>query len=109
MLGPTLFLLFINDMPDYILKSFINIFADDTTDYGTTSRSFSHEDLATELNSDLTLIVRLGKQWLVTFNASKTKLISLYHHCNIPELPSISMDNKQLDESTILESSLVSK
>ena len=102
-LGPTLFLLFINDLPDHILKSFINIFADDTTDYGTTSRSFSHADLATELNSDLTLIVRWGKQWLVTFNASKTKLLSLHHHRNIPILPSISMDNKQLDESNILD------
>ena len=46
----TLVLLFINDLPDHIFKSFTNIFADDTTDYGTTSRSYSHEDLATELN-----------------------------------------------------------
>ena len=32
-LGPTLFLLFINDLPDEVLKSFIDIFADDTTDH----------------------------------------------------------------------------
>ena len=30
-LGPTLFLLFINDLPDHILASFVDIFADDTT------------------------------------------------------------------------------
>ena len=41
-LGPTIFLLFINDLPDHILKSFINIFVDDTTDYRTTYRSYSH-------------------------------------------------------------------
>ena len=28
-LGPTLFLIFINDLPDSVIRSFINIFADD--------------------------------------------------------------------------------
>ena len=32
-LGPTLFLIFINDLPDDVLASFIDMFADDITEY----------------------------------------------------------------------------
>ena len=37
-LGPTLFLIYINDLPNHILTSFVDIYADDTTIYGNTSR-----------------------------------------------------------------------
>ena len=36
-LGPKLFLLFINDLPDHVLLSCVNIFADDTTVYSLTA------------------------------------------------------------------------
>ena len=39
-LGPNLFLIFINDLCDHTLLSFINIFADDTTLYHITLRNF---------------------------------------------------------------------
>ena len=43
-LGPTLFLLFINGLPDDVLASFIDMFADDTNEYGVTSKSYHHAD-----------------------------------------------------------------
>ena len=79
-LGPTLFLLFINDLPDSVIRSFINIFADDTTIYGLTSKNLNHSDLASNLSSDLSVPVQWGNNWFVKFNPSKTKLISFHHH-----------------------------
>ena len=67
-LGPTLFLLYINDLPDDVICS-IAIYADDTTLYSKCDRA-----------SDLNLIYETqwtgGKKWLVDFNAGKTRLIS---------------------------------
>ena len=99
-LGPTLFLLFINDLPDGVKESFINIYADDTTIYGVTKKGIlDHEGLATNLSTDLKHIVDWGKKWLVTFNKSKTKLLTIHHHHERPILPHIIMDGSKLDEA----------
>ena len=98
-LGPTLFLLFINDLPDGVLRSFINIYADDTTLYGVTSKDLKHEGLASNLSNDLNSIVDWGKKWLVAFNKTKTKLLSFHHHRVTPSLPPISMDGSVLAEA----------
>ena len=98
-LGPTLFLLFINDLPDSVIRSFINIFADDTTIYGLTSKNLNHSDLASNLSSDLSVTVQWGNKWLVKFNPSKTKLITFHHHQDTPVNPPITMDGAFLEES----------
>ena len=102
-LGPTLFLIFINDLPDSVIRSFINIFADDTTIYGTTSKNVNHSDLAPNLSSDLSVTVQWGTKWLVKFNASKTKLISFHHHRDTPVFPPVTMGGMTLDESPSLD------
>ena len=78
LLGPTLFLLFINDLPDHIITSFVDIYADDTTMYGCTAEDLSDCDLAAGLSADLEQVVLWGKAWQVTFNSSKTKLLSFH-------------------------------
>ena len=70
LLGPTLFLIFINDLPDHIIKYFVDIFADDTTLYGCTSNKISDCDLADSLSSDLDNIVQWVNNLLVIFNDS---------------------------------------
>ena len=102
-LGPTLFLIFINDLPDRVIRSFINIFADDTTIYGTTSKNLNHSDLAPNLSSDLSVIVQWGTKWLVRFNASKTKLITFHHYRGTPVFPPVTMGGTMLDESPSLD------
>ena len=75
--GPTLFLLYINDLPDVICD--IAIYADDTTLYSTCDRAadlWQQLELASELESDLRDTVDWGKKWLVDFNAGKTQLVS---------------------------------
>ena len=77
-LGPTLFLLDINDLPDDVICD-IAIYADDTTLYSKCDRAsdlWQQLELASEFESDLRDMVDWGKKWLVDFNAGKTQLVS---------------------------------
>ena len=73
-LGPTLFLLYINDLLDVICN--ITIYEDDTTLYckcELASDLWQQLKLAAELESDLRDAVDWGRKWLVDFNARKTQ------------------------------------
>ena len=66
-LGPTLFLLYINDLLDDAICN-IAICADDTTLYSDCDEVFDmwqQLELASELESDLQEIVVWGRKWLV--------------------------------------------
>ena len=67
-LGPTLFLLYLNDLPDDVICN-IAIHSDDTFDL------WQQLELASELESDLQDTVDWGRKWLVDFNAGKTQLV----------------------------------
>ena len=82
-LGPTLFLLYINDLP-YDVVCDITIYADDATLYSKCDRAsdlWQQLELASELESDLGDTVDWGKKWLVDFNAGQTQLVS-FDLCN---------------------------
>ena len=76
--SPTLFLLYINDLPDDFICD-IAIYVDDTTLYSKCDRAsdlWQQLQLASELESDLRDTVDRGKKWLVDFSAGKTQPIS---------------------------------
>ena len=73
-LGPTLFLLYINDFPDDVICN-IGIYADDTTLYSKCDQAsdlWQQQELASELESDLRDTMDWGRKWIVDFNAGKT-------------------------------------
>ena len=75
-LGATLFLLYINDLPDDVICN-IAIYADDTTVYSKCDQAsdpWQQLELASELKSDLRDTVDWVRKWLVDFNAGKTQL-----------------------------------
>ena len=68
-LGPLLFLIFINDLPDGIIL-FCEIFADDTSFF---SNVYDIDISAKELNSDLEKISKWAFQWTMQFNPDPNK------------------------------------
>ena len=73
-LGPALFLLYINDLPDDVICN-IAIYADDATVYSRcdqASHLWQQLELVFELESDLQDSVDWGRKQLVDFNTGKT-------------------------------------
>ena len=72
-LGSTLFLLYINDLPDDVICN-IAICADDTTLYSKCDQAsdlWQELELASELESDLRDLVDWGRKWLVDLMLEK--------------------------------------
>ena len=100
-LGPTLFLLYINDLPDDVIYN-IAIYADDTTPYSKCNQAsdlWQQLELASELESDLRDTVDWGRKWLVDFNAGKTQLLSFDWSKNTGAID-VKMDGSLLEEKT---------
>ncbi len=70
-LGPLLFLIFINDIADDML-GLCRLFADDTS---VGERSYELNSLRDMVNIDLVNISKWAKQWLVKLNREKTNIM----------------------------------
>ena len=100
-LGPTLFLLYINDLPDNVICN-IGIYVNDTTcycKYDQASDLWQQLELASELESDLRDTVDWGRKWLVDFNFGKTQLVSFYWSNNTGAIDP-KMDVSVLEEKS---------
>ena len=71
-LGPCLFLMYINDMPENI-QSNIRLFADDTIMYLTISNESDYQDL----QRDLSKLETWEREWLMAFNPDKCEVIRI--------------------------------
>ena len=74
-LGPLLFICFINDMPE-VVHSSIQMFADDTKLF----RTVNNPDHAQMLQSDLDALEEWSNLWQLKFNADKCKVMHLGNH-----------------------------
>ena len=87
-LGPLLFLVYINDLVDNISCD-IRIFADDTSVFDIVHNPAVS---ARRMNRDLKIIFDWGKLWCVTFNANKSLSVlfsakrikkTILHYCSV--------------------------
>ena len=70
MLGPVLFLIYINDL-DNGVKNWILKFADDTKLFGRINNS----DDGNKLQQDLDRLIKWSEDWQMLFNANKCKVM----------------------------------
>jgi hypothetical protein len=91
-LGPLLFLVYINDIVSEIHCN-IRLFADDTSLYLTVD----HPDTAAQhLNSDIQKIINWADTWLVSFNPSKTESFVVSRKSKKPLHPPLTMLDKPI-------------
>ena len=100
-LCPTLFLLYISDLPDDVICN-IAIYPDDTTLHSNRDQApdlWQQLELVSELESDLRDTVDWGMKWLDDFNAGKNQLV-LFDHSNNNGSIDVKMDRSVLEESS---------
>ena len=96
-LGPTLFLIFINDLLD-LTSNPVHSFADDSTLHSQLPPGpliASRQEAAVVLDSDLAKIDKWGEEWLVTFNASKTTQLAISRRTD-QNFPACHFQNTEL-------------
>ena len=101
--GPTLLLLYINDLRNDNICD-ITIYVDDTTlsiysKYDQASDLWQQLELDYELESDLQDTVDWSKKWLVGFNAGKTQMVSFDLSNNSGSID-VKMDGSVLEEKS---------
>ena len=69
-LGPILFVIFIDDLPEEVFFNFYKMFADDCKLYGAVNQ-------VNLMQADLTNMERWSEKWQLPFNASKCKVMHL--------------------------------
>lgn len=92
-LGPTLFLIFINDLGNNI-KSKIRLFADDTALYNNI-KSVSDQ---TVLQEDLKTLEKWEEQWQMQFNVEKCHVLSVTDKLSTRISPNYKLHNQTLEE-----------
>ena len=75
-LGPTLFLIFINDLSEVITNR-IDMFADDTTLSAVIPSASCRPEVNRSIQSDLINIESWARDWLVVFNSKKTQVMTI--------------------------------
>ena len=99
----TLFLLYINDLPDDVICD-IATYADDTTLCSKRDQAcdlWQQLELAAELESDRRDTVDWDKKWLVDFNSGKTQLV-LFERSNNTGSINVKDDGSVLEENHVL-------
>ena len=91
-LGPTLFIIYINDLPRRI-QSKIQLFADDTKIY----RHIQSESDITLLQDDLNRLTRWSNQWKLRFNASKCQVLRIGEHRSLCDRPTYCLQGIELN------------
>ena len=101
-LGPALFVCFINDMPEAVRCSSIKLFADDAKVF----KAITEEESCTQLQADLNRLQEWANTWQLRFNASKCQSMHLGRGNTKHDYTMNPGSNLQTLEETICEKDL---
>ena len=93
-LGPLLFLVFINDLTNQVQSCDVRLFADDTVLYVIADNP---QDCVGALNDDLRHIQSWADEWLVKFSPPKTKSLTL-SKSKVEDSTPLIFNNTNIDE-----------
>ena len=93
-LGPLLFLIFVNDITDGI-ETDIHLFADDTSLMEIIE---NYNDSYAKMNRDLQRLNTWADKWLVTFNAAKTVYLKISRKVNAAPNPILQLNGENIKE-----------
>ena len=93
-LGPLLFLIFVNDITEGI-ESDIHLFADDTSLLEIID---NYNDSIAKMNRDLERLSTWADRWLVTFNAAKTVYLKVSRKINATPKPALKLKGENIKE-----------
>ncbi|MES9884664.1 MAG: reverse transcriptase family protein, partial [Sedimenticola sp.] len=79
-IGPTLFLIYINDLPE-VVQNTVKMFADDTKIFARVNNMHESNVLQNDINS----LTTWSEKWQLKFNASKCKHMHIGKETNLPE------------------------
>ena len=91
-LGPILFVIYINDLPNEVASDVL-LFADDTKIF----RCIKSIPDSLYLQDDLQKLVNWSNRWLLKFNADKCHVLTLGKHENIVHAHNYKMDGVELE------------
>lgn len=94
-LGPILFLLYINDVVGVVRHCDIRLFADDTCLFIEVD---NRENTALLIDEDLSSIHNWSIQWLINFSAPKTKSLIISNKTDSQRNPSVHLNNTAISE-----------
>ena len=96
-LGPTLFLVFINDISEIVTNQ-IDLFADDTTLSAVVPNVQSRITVSKSLQADLDSIADWADDWLVIFNIKKTQKMNVSRKSDSENFPPLFFQGDALED-----------
>jgi hypothetical protein len=84
-LGPLMFLLFINDLPDYVKSCNVRLFADDFVLYRRIHRASDMQSLLDDMDN----LLQWEQDWQMEFHPSKCQLLNYVSPTNVSHLTEI--------------------
>ena len=91
-LGPLLFVVYINDLPDVVCSNVL-LFADDTKIF----RHVATKDDALQLQKDIDALARWSDDWLLKFNIKKCHVLSMGKFNNIQYTHRYHLDHMEIE------------
>ena len=97
--SPLLFIIYINDLTEYLNECRVNLYADDTALY---SSAPSHIDLLLTLRTEISVVAKWLKANKLTLNVAKTRLVVFGSRVKLQNTPklNLSINNKPIEQVT---------